>query len=153
MRQTVNSDASLSKAIGSLRETFKDQKYFTLTLNTGKKRTLSQNALSHRWYGQVADETKEYTAAEVKATCKLNVGLPILRGMDHEEMSKEVAELCAYCEKYLDYQTYEAKIAAFQFLPCTSLMNTGQLSEYLQGVHDNYAKRDIALRFPDEWEG
>lgn len=152
MRMTVNSDASLSKAIGTLREAYKEHRYFTLTVGTGKKRTVSQNSLSHLWYYQVSEETKDYTPGEVKALCKFNVGLPILRGVPVEERGKEVAELCEYCDKYLDYKPYEEKIANFHFLPCTSLMDTKQLGQYLTEVQMNYAKRNIILYFPDEWE-
>ena len=152
MKYTINSDKSLSKAIRSLRETYKEHRYLTMVTNTGKKRTTSQNSLSHQWYYQVANETKEYTPEEVKAICKLNVGLPILRGIQTEDRSTEVQKLCDYCDKYLDKMTYEEKIAVFHYLPCTSLMSTTQLSEYLTGVQYNYSRRDIILYWPDEWE-
>ena len=151
MRMVINSLPSLSKAIGTLRESFTEHKYLTLTINTGKKRTVSQNSLSHQWYGQVADETKEYTAGEVKCLCKLNVGLPILRGIPEDERTEEVHKLCLFCDNFLDKMTYEARVAAMEYLPVTSLMSTAQLNDYLTGVQYNYSRRGVLLLFPDEW--
>ena len=137
--------------IGVARETFKEHRYFTVTINTGKKRTLSQNSLSHEWYGIVSSETKEYTPGEVKRLCKYHVGIPILRAIPIDERTEEVQKICEFCETTLDHVPYETKIEMMEYLPVTSLMNTKQLSEYLIGVQFNYARREIILYFPDDW--
>jgi hypothetical protein len=152
MRLTVNSDISLSEMIGAAREIFKEKKYFTVSFNTGKKRTVSQNALAHLWYGQVSLETGEYTPGHVKCLCKYHVGVPIIRAIPEEDRSEEVQKLCVFCEEILDGMTYETKIAVMEYMPVTSLMNTKQLSLYLTGVKDNYVKRGVILFFPDEWD-
>jgi hypothetical protein len=152
MRFTVNSEMSLSEMIGKARETFKINKFFTVTFNTGKKRTISQNSLSHQWYGQVAAETGEYTPGEIKCLCKLHVGLPIIRATPEGERGKSVKRVCEFCDTYLDYKTYEEKVFSMEFLPVTSLMNTKQLSEYLTGVQYNYARRGVILFFPEDWD-
>ena len=68
-RYTINSQPSLSTLIGDLRELFNEIHYFTVSISTGKKRTLPQNAISHRWYNQVSEEEREYTPEEVKCLC------------------------------------------------------------------------------------
>lgn len=141
MKLIVNGKEPLSKAIGVLRETYKEEKYFTLTINTGKKRSKLQNALSHAWYLQIANETGEYTAAMVKCLCKYHVGLPIIRGSDEDYNEK--------CVEFIDTLTYEQKILAMEYMPVTSLMTTKQIDDYLLGVQENYARRDIILDFPE----
>jgi hypothetical protein len=141
MRLTINSKQSLSKAIGQLRETFAESKFFTLTISTGKKRSLLQNSLFHSWCGQVADEEREYSAGEVKCLVKLNIGLPILRGADEEVNA--TAHAC------VDVLPYENKVEAMRFFPITSLMKTNQLAEMLEQMHAHYAGR-VDLRFPDD---
>lgn len=151
MRLTVNSDTSMSEAIGVLREAYKEHKYLTVTLNTGKKRSISQNSLSHQWYAQVAIETQEYTAGHVKCLCKYHVGLPILRGVPEDERSTEIQKICTFCEEVLDHVPYETRIEMMEYLPVTSLMTTEQLSEYLTGVQFNYSRKNVILYWPDEW--
>ncbi len=141
MKYTVNSHQSLSVAIGELRSLFDKAKFFTMTLKHGKKRTLSQNAIAHTWYAQVADEEHEYTAEGVKCLCKLHYGLPLLRGEDDE--------VNAAAEMVIDLLPYENKIEAMKYFPITSLMTTKQLNKYLDHVQDHYAGR-VPLRFPDE---
>ena len=140
MKLTVNGQESLSAAIGALRETFKEKKYFLVTLHTGKSRTTSQNAISHAWYLQVAREEAEYTPEEVKCFCKLRYGLPILRGDD-----ERVNELCA---SVIDPLPYESRVKAMRLFPVTSLMSTKQLGEYLEHVQSHYAGR-VKLEFPE----
>jgi len=137
----VNSANTLSEAIGELRKKFKEKGYFTLTINTGKNRTLSQNALSHVWYDKVAKEEGEYDVEGVKCLCKFHKGLPILRATD--------AEINEYCVAVIDLLPYEAKIEAMKFLPVTSRMNTEQLTTYLEAVQANYSGR-VDLQFPED---
>lgn len=141
MKLTINSEGSLSKAIGQLRETFKETKYFTLTISTGKKRSLQQNAILHAWCQQVADEEREYTAGGVKCLVKLFFGLPILRGAD-----EDVNEAAATC---LDVLPYESKVAAMKYFPVTSLMKTKQLAQMLEQMQAHYVGR-VNLTFPED---
>lgn len=102
-------------------------------------RSLSQNAISHVWYNEVAKKEGEYTPGEVKNLCKYHIGLPILRGED--------SKFSAICEQWIDPLPYEEKIAAMEFLPVTSRMNKKQKAIYLEGMQDNYAGR-VHLVFP-----
>jgi len=140
MKRIVNSTESLSTVIGELRKTFKEIRYFTVTINTGKKRTLSQNSILHAWFLQVSREEGEYTPEDVKNLCKFHRGLPILRG-DDEDFNN-------LCERIIDPLPYEDRVLAMTYLPVTSIMTTNQLNEFLEAIQKNYAGR-VNLEFPE----
>lgn len=141
MKFIINSDVSLQKAIGELREQFRTRKYITVNVTHGKKRSLDQNAISHAWYQQVANELREDTPLGVKSFCKLHFGIPILRAE-----SEDFREKYDRAVKPMDYPD---KLTLMEWFPVTSLMTTPQLSEYLEKVQDHYRGR-VALEFPDE---
>lgn len=141
MRLQVNSVSTLSDAIGSMRAEFKAHKFLTVSMTTGKSRTLAQNSLSHAWYSQVAKEEGEYTEGEIKCLCKFYFGLPILRGDD--------VHFNHVMMQTIDPLAYEAKIMAMNLLPVTSLMNTEQLGRYLEAVQKHYSGR-VELLFPED---
>jgi len=138
----VNSEPSLSKLIGDLRELWREHKFLRISIKAGKDRSLDQNAIAHAWFSQIANELREQTALQVKAECKLTIGVPILRAED-EDFRK-------FYDKSIRLMTYEDKLAAMSFLPVTSLMTVKQLSQFLVGMQETYRKRDVALEFPPE---
>lgn len=146
MKKIVNSATSLSETIGILRETFKEKKYLTITINTGKGRTLNQNSISHAWYTQIWKELREHSEGEIKNLCKFHFGLPILRGTDLEIEGRLYNEIC---ERAIDMlQFYEDRVAAMTMFPVTSLFNTEQFNRYLELIQINYAGR-VDLQFPE----
>lgn len=54
MEWIVNSEPSLHKLLGDLREQFRQHKYLKVKAPTGKKRTLDQNAILRAWHTQMA---------------------------------------------------------------------------------------------------
>ena len=151
MKKIVNSESSLSKVIGILRTTFKEKKYFTVTIRIGKDRTIPLNSLSHAWYAQVSDELSEYSPEEVKCICKLHVGLPILRGDSTEvEFKGDMVDINEVCASFIDPLPYESQVDAMMFFPVTSLMTTHQFKKYLEGIQVNYALRGVNLEWPEE---
>lgn len=116
----VNSEGSLSKLIGDLRGLWREHKYLRISIKAGKDRSLDQNAILHAWINQIATELREQTAAEVKAECKLTIGVPILRAEDEEFRQ--------FYDKSIKLMTYEDKLLAMSFCPVTSLMTVKQLS-------------------------
>lgn len=138
----VNSEPSLSKLIGDLRELWREHKFLRISIKAGKDRSLDQNAIAHAWFSQIANELREQTALQVKAECKLTIGVPILRAED-EDFRK-------FYDNSIRLMTYEDKLAAMSFLPVTSLMTVKQLSQFLVGMQETYRKRDVALEFPPE---
>lgn len=137
----IHSLESLSRVVGELREAVKAHGYLRVAWKHDKDRSSLQNAHSHTWYEQVANELREDTALDVKCYCKLHFGVPILRAEDEDYRSTYDAVI-----KPLPY---ERKIEAMKCWPCTSLMTTAQLSVYLEAVKDHYDGR-VQLEFPDE---
>lgn len=142
----ANSAESLSRLIGELRSLWGEHKYLRVSVKAGKDRSLDQNAISHAWYEQVAQETREDDAAGVKRYCKLHHGVPILRAEDDEFRE--------FYDVAIKGLTYEQKLKAMDFLPVTSLMTVKQLSAYLEAVRDDYRRPErpdpVFLEFPPE---
>lgn len=142
MKLTVNSNESLQRAIGTLREQYRDHPYMRIKVESGKDRSLDQNAISHAWYDQISRELGEDSPEGVKRECKLRYGVPILRAED-DEFREQYDRLIK--GKY----TYEEKLEIMDWLPVTSLMRTKQMTRYLEAMQAAYDKQDVKLEFPD----
>lgn len=140
---TINSEMSLQKAIGDLRELFRVHRFVKISAKTGKARSLDQNAISHAWYEQIARELREDDALGWKAYCKLNHGVPILRAEDEEFRE-------FYDHSIKPVLTYEQKLSAMKYLPVTSLMTKPQLSAYLEAMQTDFSRRGVMLSFPED---
>lgn len=133
----VNSEMLLSKLIGDVREQFAAHHYLRVTLRTGKDRSLDQNAVTHAWYSQVAEELREDDTLGVKRYCKLTIGVPILRAED-----PEFREMYDATFKKL---TYPQKLKAMDFLDVTSIMSVKQLGAYMVEMQEHYLTRGVVL--------
>ena len=138
----VNSESSLSRLFGDLREAYRAHKYLRVKWETGKDRSLDQNAISHAWYEQIADELREDSALGVKNFCKLHFGVPILRAEDEDFRN-------FYDAAIKPHLSYEQKVSAMAFVPVTRIMTVKQLSAYLEAMQDHY-RGTVALEFPPE---
>lgn len=139
----VNSTESLQRMIGTLRTQWQEHKYLRVTVKIGKHRSLDANAVTHVWYGQIARESGDLTEAEVKAFCKLNYGVPILRSEDEEFREQ-------YNRLILHRYTYAEKLEMMRMLPVTSLMTTDQMNRYRDTMQREYAKQGVILEYKDE---
>ena len=108
-----------------------------------EKRSLSQNAISHAIYTQIAGQLEDQSVQEVRAECKLRFGVPILRGNNEKFRAM-------YDKAIRETLTYEEKLAAMEFLPVTSLMDKAQFSEYLDTVIRAYSQQGISITMPGE---
>ncbi|MEX3315721.1 hypothetical protein [Sulfitobacter sp. PS-8MA] len=113
---------------------------FTLTMREGKVRSLSQNALLHKWFGEIARQTHS-TADQVKRECKFYQGCPILMADD--------PQFVAFLSN-LKNLTVEQKIAAMDYISVTSVMNTKQLSAMCDAVEAKYLPQGIRLSQPED---
>lgn len=103
-----------------------------------------QNKLSHAWYGELAHELKEHDAIGYKCLCKLHHGVPIMRTDDDE--------FRAVYDTAIKGLSYEQKIEVMKILPVTSLMNTKQLTQYLDAVKTYfYEHNGFDLKYPNDW--
>jgi hypothetical protein len=118
---------------------------FTLSVTEGKLRTLSQNALLHKWFGEIAKQTHE-SADQVKRECKFYQGCPILMADD--------PAFVAFIQN-LSHLTVEKKIAAMDFVSVTSVMNTKQIGKMSDAVWRKYVPQGIHLTDPEalKYEG
>ncbi|MGN2244916.1 hypothetical protein ACFWZU_15585 [Frateuria sp. GZRR33] len=137
----INSAESLSRALGDIRELWNTHKFLRLNVRTGRDRSLPQNAFTHVWYEQIAQELREDDELGWKCYCKLHHGVPILRA-ENEEFR------LAY-DNAIKGLSYEQKLQVMRLLPVTSLMTKAQLSKYADEVKKDFARRGVRLEFPE----
>jgi hypothetical protein len=113
-----------------------DARLFTET------RTDLQNRLSHAWYSEIAKALDSDDATGWKCYCKLHHGVPIMRRDD--------AEFKQVYDEAIKGLSYEKKLQIMKILPVTSIMNTKQLTEYLEDVQMDFTFKGVKLEFPDE---
>lgn len=138
MKIDVTTALGLDAVLSELRRMFEFGGYLRVTATNNRPRSVSQNAIVHAWYQQIADELKEDPAVRVKAQCKLFYGVPILRAEDDEFRQK-------YDGLIRDRFTVDEKLALMEWFPVTSLMNRSQLSQYIETMQREYAKRGVRL--------
>lgn len=137
----VNSERSLIEAQDYLATLFARHKYVSFTPAVRKKkRSLDQNAHSHVWYAQLAEELKDDDTRGWKRYCKLHMGVPILRA--ESEAFRNLYDRCI-----LRTLSYEEKLEAMDILPVTSLMTTLQMDRYMHDVQAHFVGR-VNLEFP-----
>lgn len=139
--QIVNSDESLQRFLGDVRQQYLEHRYLRISIKTGKSRTIPQNDITHVWYGQIARELPEDSALGWRCYCKLHHGIPILRAEDSgfRDMYDTV----------IKGRTYEEKLQVMKYLPVTSLMSRKQLSAYAETVQADFYNRGVMLEFPE----
>jgi hypothetical protein len=135
-------ETALQSLIGDLREAFRAHGAVRGRYTAGKKRSLSQNDISHVWYEQMAREDRQDDARGHRRYCKLHHGVPILRAEDGEFRM-------AY-DAVIRPLSYELKLVAMDHWPVTSLMNKSQMTAYLEAVQSDYRARGVLLEFPME---
>ncbi len=116
---------------------------FTVDVTDGRDRSTEQNNLSQKWYGEIAEQTGE-DREDVRARCKLEIGVPILR-MGSEPFRKTYDRLI----RPLDYADKLDLIRATD-MPVTRLMNVGQMTTYMDEVFRRHAEHGIALTIPPD---
>lgn len=116
---------------------------FTVSWVKGEKRSNEQNRTVNMWYGEIARQLGDVDAQDVRAQCKLEVGVPILRRDD-------VAFKADYDAMFRPLP-YEHKITLFKRLEpaVTSIMSTGQLKEYMDEIQRRYAQAGVRLTDPE----
>lgn len=106
------------------------------------KRTLSQNALIHKWFGEIAKQSGE-SVDEVKLDCKGWQGIPILLAED--------PEFFEFYEKFKAmYPDADERRKQLKFVPVTSIMTTNQLGRFADAVFRNYSQQGFRLTVPEE---
>ena len=108
----------------------------------GEKRSLDQNALSHSLYAQIAAQVDDQSVNDIRAECKLRIGVGLLRASD--ERFRE------FYDSGLKQLTYEQKLAAMAYVPVTSIMGKKVFSAYVDEVIRTHSQQGISLINPSE---
>lgn len=137
----INSFATFRDAISTLWKLWCDHKYIRLKWSTSKNRTLDQNAMWAALYQRISKTMGDGSAADiqaVKADCKLNLGVPILR-RDCERFESGWA-------RYFAKETYAAQLFLMgpnplfgqDGFPVSRLLDTKQGVEYTEAITRQY---------------
>lgn len=117
---------------------------FTVSIAKGKRRTVEQNRLQRLWMNEVAEQLGDRTPEEVRAYCKLTLGVPMLRA--------ENEDFCAKYDAVVKPLPYEAKLAIMAEpldMPVTRLFTTEQHARYLEAIFKHFTEQGIKLTAPD----
>jgi len=93
------------------------------------KRGLSANALSHVWYGQIAEFISN-DAITVKAECKIDHGLPI--ALNNEDSFPALAYILDKTNFW--NMTREQQVILINGINITSKFNTKEMSDYMNSL-------------------
>src|SRR5690606_32297289 len=99
-----------------------------------------QNKLSFKWYKEISDQTGE-AVEDVRARCKLEIGVPILRENDSFRVTYD------RLIRPLDYQD-KLDLIRDTDMPVTRLMKVDQMSRYMDEVFRRHAEFGIELTIP-----
>lgn len=115
----------------------------TVDITDGRDRSSEQNRLAFKWYREISDQTGE-DQEDVRARCKLEVGVPILREA-HEKFR-------ATYDRLIRPLSYPEKLALVRDteLPVTSLMNVEQMSRFMDIVFRRHAELGVVLTVPPD---
>ena len=118
----------------------------TVNLTKGERRSVEQNRLQWLWMNEAAEQLGEYTSSEYQAICKLELGVPILRGRKDKDF-REVYD------RIIRPHTYEEKLEMmghkFDF-SVTRLMTTKEKKKYLDDVYIYFTAQGVQLTEPSE---
>lgn len=115
---------------------------FTLTVKEGKVRSLSQNALLHKLFGEIAEHFGDRTASDVKGECHLAYGLPIRLRDTTFAWVWERSGAGIPVEK-------QRTLLASGALGVSSGMSTKELKEYIDEIYLAYTQAGCRLTVPE----
>ncbi|MCT4369080.1 hypothetical protein CLG85_001480 [Yangia mangrovi] len=115
----------------------------TVTWAQGATRSSAQNRLARRWFTDVATQLGDRTHEEVRAECKLIIGVPILRA-ENEAFRLSYDRTM----KQLDYEEKLDAIKAFD-LPVTRLMTAKQMTEFMDQMQRHWTSQGVRLTDPE----
>lgn len=118
---------------------------FPLTVSwaQGAPRSSAQNRLAQRWFTDIATQLGDQTHEDVRAECKLTIGVPILRA--------ENEAFCASYDRTMKHLPYEAKLEAVKAfdLPVTRLMSAKQMTAFMDEMKRRWTAQGIRLTDPE----
>ena len=115
---------------------------FTITIGSGKSRSVSQNSLIHKWYGEIARHLGDRDMIQVKGECHHKYGLPIKR------RDEQFAWVWKQTGEQLSYEQ-QCKYLASGVLNVSSSMTVTELTEYMDAMKRDYAEQGVYLTDPE----
>lgn len=121
---------------------------FSMTIGDGDARTLSQNALLHKWFGEVARHFGDINFIGAKGQCHHQYGLPI------RQRNEQFAWVWKQTGAKLDHER-QCKMLASGTLNISSAMSVKELTEYMDAMKREYAEQGCFLSDPElrKYEG
>lgn len=115
---------------------------FTVDVTEGRDRSTEQNRLAFKWYKEISEQTGE-DIEDVRARCKLENGVPILReNKKFRETYDRLISPFSYADKI--------EIIKATDMPVTRLMSVEQMSRFLDLVFRRHAEKGIKLTIPPD---
>lgn len=115
----------------------------TVSWAQGASRSSAQNRLAQRWFTDIALQLGDQTHEDVRAECKLKIGVPILR-------AENEAFRLSY-DRTMKHLTYEQKLAAIKAfdLPVTRLMSVKQMTAFMEEMQRHWSDQGVRLTDPE----
>lgn len=115
----------------------------TVSWSQGAPRSDAQNRLAQRWFTDIARQFGDRTHEDVRAECKLTIGVPILR-------AENEAFRLSY-DRVMKALAYDEKIEAIKAfdLPVTRLMTVKQMTAFMDEMQRTWTERGVALTDPE----
>jgi hypothetical protein len=117
---------------------------FTVEITDGRRRSIEQNRLQRLLINEIAEQLGDRTPEEVRAECKLRLGVPILRAENEEFRARYDAVV-----RPLPYEAKLAIMAEPLDLPVTRIMSVDQKQRYLDAIYQRYAEQGVVLTQPE----
>lgn len=142
MKLVINSQGRMADAISAIQRSFGEKKYLTITIKTGRDRTLDQNALWFAMYKRVS-QVLNWHIDEARRYCKLHFGVPLMRNecADFRKSWNELLLHLSY-EKKLELMGANPLLGPDGF-PVTRLFNRAQGIEYTNRIVDDFREQGV----------
>ena len=106
-------------------------------------RSAAQNALLHKWYGEIARHKGDSTMLDVKGECHRKYGLAI------RQRNPQFAYVWKRSGAHLTYDQ-QCKFLASGVLNVSSAMTVDELSEYMTAMAQDYRAEGVKLTDPED---
>ena len=137
----INSQDTLTRFLGEAAKLWREHRFMKVTLSFGRDRSLEQNALIHKWFGDISEQRGENTPAEITVICTRQFFVPILRA-DDEEFNAILDSLSGMAE--------DEKMYLIELLPVTSICSVKQMSRGMDDMFLHYSGMGVELTQPEE---
>lgn len=116
---------------------------FVVNVQHGNLRSTEQNRLQRLWLNEAAEQLEGHTAEELRALCKLTLGVPILRAENDVFRHKYDAAV-----RGLDYERKIMLMSEPLDMPVTRIMTSKQKTTYLEAMQKYFTEQGVQLTEP-----